>query len=146
MVLYALTPKLLSTLGVIFLLIGFVTLLSAVGHMQTFGSIPWLFFGYVALDTLLGLGLCMRERWTVYLLGLNFAGFTVLHATTVLFGGSLDILSAGVNILFAGAMWGLVYRLRNHLADTAWGRIQGIAFLAVWMFVYVYLFVITLMK
>ena len=140
-----LTPKLLVSAGVAFFLIGFITLLGVVGHLQVAGDIPWLLIAYAGMNFLLGFGFYMCEKWILPLLGLNLAGYTLLYAIVLLTGGFADLSYMSVHILVAGTLWGLVYGMRRSLADTRWGRLQGAVFFVLWASTYVYSFVSALM-
>jgi len=137
-------PKLFVSAAITFFLIGFVTLLGVVGHLQVTEDIPWLLVAYAGMNFLLGFGFWMREKWLLPLLGLNLAGYTILHLATLVSGDPF-VIRMGVNIALALTVWGLVYGMRRSLADTRWGRLQGAVFLVLWASTYVYSFVSALM-
>lgn len=134
------TSLILTVCGLVLLAIGFITLLSAVGHFRALGTVPWLLLAYAGMDFILGAGFCMQEKWILPLLGLNLCGYAFLHLVSLLLALPAHPLYMGVNILLAAALWGVVYRLKPHLVETGWGRVEVVAFALLWAFTYIAVF------
>lgn len=118
--------------------------MSAVGHYKVAGDIPWLFFGYALMDFFLGVGFYTREKWTLPLTALNFGGYAILQAITLISTPFPDLMHMGVNIATAGSLWGVVYIARDQLAEGPWGRLQAASFTLLWALTYVSVFTSTL--
>jgi hypothetical protein len=127
------SKKLFIAAGAVFFAIGFVTLLGSANDYKISGSIPWLFLSYAFMDMLLGLGFWRAERWLLYCLGLNAAGYITLDVLSFLLGSKVSMLPLTVNILLSAGIWALLYKARHTLTENPWSRLEAAVFLFLWL-------------
>ncbi len=126
--------KAYTLFGVLFLLLGGLTLLNVIAALQVGQVFLWQAFAYGLMNLLVSYAFFKHESWLMYAFSLNLvANGLLLGASIMTYGAdpqSLFLSLFGLAVM--GSVLGFVYYTKKSLQKTAWSAYTGGLFILLW--------------